>query len=612
LIGTFLDNRYEVLQKVGEGGMATVYRGRHNTLNRYVAIKVLHPHLSSSTRNRKRFAREARAIEHLHHDNILQIFDYSGLGTTECYIITEFVEGHTLSSVLTDRGQLPSEVAALIGLHLARALAYAHSEGILHRDLKPDNVMIRADGTVKLMDFGIARFLNESQVTMTGALVGSPAFMSPEQAKEEPLDLRSDLFSLGTVLFQLVTGYLPFTGSNPSLILKNVIEGTRPHVTELAPAMSADFADVIERLMGSSPEDRYDSAVSVAAALEQCLDEVGVLGDPTFALGTYIENPDAFDRRIEDHLCEALLARGKVLLGRGDHLAALRLLNRLLSLDEDNEEVLALVQGLHTLEAPSRGRGWLILAALLALALLAGGGWIVFANWDELGQREGPEVGASAVPSSPEVMVEPVTATSPQPGPAPMPSVEPPPVVSPAPLAAPVQREPELRADRRVPRFVAGARPAPRLPAAPSGEVGRVKITSSEMPADIWLGDRKIGATRTADPIQLPVGTHELTVKSNFAVPQTIKITIGPGELIEKEVHLQPKPAVVVFDQSYPGVCDVFVDGRRAGLVRDFAEGLEVPKPDMEHVILVECPSGQSRSETYAFVRPRTAFPPLD
>src|SRR5689334_15311809 len=126
--------------------MATVYRGRHTTLDRDVAIKVLHPHLSSSARNRKRFAREARAIEHLRHPNILEIFDYSGLDAEECYIVTEFVQGETLSGLLWRRGRLPSEIAAIIGRDLALALASAHREGILHRDLKPDNVMLRGDG----------------------------------------------------------------------------------------------------------------------------------------------------------------------------------------------------------------------------------------------------------------------------------------------------------------------------------------------------------------------------------------------------------------------------------------------------------------------------------
>jgi serine/threonine-protein kinase len=159
VIGTVLD-KYEILQKIGEGGMATVYRGRHLALGRDVAIKVLHPHLSASVRNRNRFAREARAIEHLDHDNILKIFDYSGTENDDCYIVTEFVDGVTLQDVVAEHGRVPSEVVAILGIRLGEALSYAHHHDIIHRDLKPENVMMKRDGTVKLMDFGIARFLD--------------------------------------------------------------------------------------------------------------------------------------------------------------------------------------------------------------------------------------------------------------------------------------------------------------------------------------------------------------------------------------------------------------------------------------------------------------------
>ena len=207
MIGTIID-KYEVLQKIGEGGMATVYRGRHLTLGRDVAIKVLHPHLSSSPRNRRRFAREARAIEHLNHPHILQIFDYSGVDTDDCYIVTEFVEGATLKQLLEERGRLDSETVILLGIRLTEALAYAHREGIVHRDLKLENVMLRRDGTLKLMDFGIARFMEDAQVTIAGALVGSPAYMSPEQARGdiENIDARSDVWSMGAVLYEILAG----------------------------------------------------------------------------------------------------------------------------------------------------------------------------------------------------------------------------------------------------------------------------------------------------------------------------------------------------------------------------------------------------------------------
>ncbi|MEQ1569525.1 MAG: serine/threonine-protein kinase, partial [Myxococcota bacterium] len=383
MIGTTLD-KYQVLQKVGEGGMATVYRGRHSTLGRTVAIKVLHPHLSSSVRNRTRFAREVKAMgELLQHENVLEILDASREDESDCYLVTEFVDGETLTRLLEKRGRLPSEVVAQIGRSLAGALSYAHTQGVLHRDVKTDNVMVRCDGTIKLMDFGIARFLDESQVTMTGALVGSPAFMSPEQAQDAPLDQRSDLFALGTVLFYLVTGHLPFTGTNPSVILKNVIEGNRPHVAELAPTMSAALADVIERLMATNPADRFTLAADVATHLAACLHESRIdPDDPEWSLARWVVDPDEYELRLTAHLERALVEEGRRLLDAGDHLTALRLLNRVLSMDEHNAEVLALVQGLHRDAAPAPirrsrilGLGTLVVLACAAGVLVAGLWW---------------------------------------------------------------------------------------------------------------------------------------------------------------------------------------------------------------------------------------------
>jgi serine/threonine protein kinase len=231
-------DKYEVLQKLGEGATATVYRGRHIAIGKDVAIKILHPHLSASSRNRERFNREARAVGRLSHQNIVSILDYSGSQAQDCYIVTELVDGVTALDLLRDHGNLPSEIAALLGIELCAALAFAHTEGVIHRDIKPENVMIRRDGKVKLMDFGVARVLDEGSITMDGSLLGSPAYMSPQQALDQPLDGRSDLFSLGTVLFHLVTGHVPFAGSNASVILRNIIDGSRPEVLELAAKVS--------------------------------------------------------------------------------------------------------------------------------------------------------------------------------------------------------------------------------------------------------------------------------------------------------------------------------------------------------------------------------------
>ena len=618
VIGTTLD-KYEVLQKVGEGGMATVYRGRHATLKRDVAIKVLHPHLSSSPRNRKRFAREARAIEQLHHANILEIFDYSGVDAHDCYIITEFVQGETLTDLLSRRGVLPSGLVALIGLELCDALAYAHDAGILHRDFKPDNVMVRWDGTVKLMDFGIARFLDETQVTMTGALVGSPAFMSPEQAREQDLDGRSDLFALGTVLYRLVTGHLPFSGSNASLILKNVIEGTRPSVSELAPAMSPRLADVVERLMATQPSERFPHAQDVAAELRGCLGDAGLLAEdgeapmPEWSLRTYLEDAVAWEQRLDEHLRAHLLVRGKHLLAAGEHLEALRLFNRLLSMDEDNEEVLALIHGLHREASPSTTRRGpaLPLVAFGVLGVLLGGlGWALQAD-------EGEGV----------VSVEPVVAP-PEPPARPRPQPVDLPVVVPAP-PAPVAKSPPEPTPQRPPS-APRATPSPR-PVAPSGSEpvaptagtasldppedaapvdapATLSIRSGRMTGNVWIDGRKVGTTRE-DHVITP-GAHDVEIRGMFLIPHTERIFASSGEDVVLNVKLQAKPARVRFDAAYDVRCVAYLDSQQMGSLGELDRTLSVASPDRPHIVSLSCPGEDTVAHTYKYVAGEDTFPP--
>ena len=606
MIGTTLD-KYEVLQKVGEGGMATVYRGRHATLKRDVAIKVLHPHLSSSLRNRKRFAREARAIEQLRHKNILEIFDYSGLEASDCYIVTEFVDGQTLTSLLQQRGRLPSEIVALIGVHVARALSYAHQAGILHRDLKTDNVMVRVDGTVKLMDFGIARFLDESQVTMTGALVGSPAFMSPEQAKESPLDVRSDLFALGTVLFYLVTGHLPFSGSNASLILKNVIEGNRPHVTELAPTMSASLADVIERALSVEPSGRQSSAAEIDQALTSCLTEAGIdPDDERWQLRAYVDDAAAYEARLEAHLTEVLVAAGRERLEHGDHLAALRLFNRLLSMDEDNTEVLSLVQGLHVSVArPARDRRARLLAggALLLLGAALAGLWLLVA-------RSEPRVTEAAPVAQIVAPVPKVAPPTPLPPTAfgPVPPNEPPqaalraattalaPAVSPSP--------PPSAAIAPEPTPVGEAEPAPQE--APATLI----LNTGSYQADVYWREQKLGTTR--EQHMIPPGIYELSLRSGLFQTEVIKVSVAPGEKKVVPVTLRVLPSTISFPAGWASACVVSANGADRGNIGGMADrALTVDRPDRSVEVRLECPEQGTATHTWTSVGPGGASFPL-
>ncbi len=609
MIGATLD-KYEVLQKLGEGGMATVYLGRHGTLNRDVAIKVLHPHLSSSPRNRKRFAAEARAIERLRHPNILEIFDYSGIEASDCYIVTEYVHGSTLAALLRDHGRLPPELTCLLGIDIADALSYAHHGGILHRDIKPENVMLRPDGCVKLMDFGIARFLDESHVTMTGALVGSPAFMSPEQATEGNVDQRSDIFSLGTMLFHLVTGSLPFAGSNPSVILKNVIEGRRPTVLELAPACSALLADVIERSMSPRPDDRFNSASEVRTALRAALDEIGLdASDPAWSVAAWLADPGTWDRALETRLRTTLLDLGRGQMAKGEPLAALRLLNRLLAIDEGNAEVLALVQNLHRPTKPVR-KSVAVWVGGLALVLVTLGG----VAWWTAGTDPLPSpttVSATRTPASPNTVPGEPNSIAPGGeigglGAASLAL----PIEATAAVEQPVSVSTGREFRRPVPDELAVLPPQPAQPPAPA----RVRFVTP-FSAFIYKNGRVLGDVRQRESFLLEAGHHELIARGDAVEDLPFTLDLEPASDVEWDLNLLPRPARLHLDATWPAACLVKLDGADAGLVGSLprsADGgviLAISRPLEQHDVTVTCDGVATKRHWDRFTSVDVAYP---
>ncbi len=619
MIGNVID-KYEILQKVGEGGMAVVYRGRHVTLGRDVAVKVLHPHLSSSSRNRERFAREARAIEHLNHENILVIFDYSGVGSEQSWIVTEFIDGATLSEFIKERRRLPSEAVAIIGLRLASALRYAHAQGIIHRDIKPENIMIRRDGVLKLTDFGIARFLEEGQMTVTGALVGSPAYMSPEQAMEHRLDQRSDLFSLGTVLFHAVSGELPFTGSNPSVILRNIIEGNRPDVGEVAPDASPALADVIERLLQTDPVNRFQSAEEVGTALQLAIQGVDISADnPAWSLRRLITEPEAYRKDLEEHLCGILLERGREHLDRNEHLQALRSFNRLLALDPDNEEVLALVQSLHSGPRSSPGRK-VSFASIALLVAMAGLGvfWLAAPDGPSSDVPEpeppivepehDPLVAAGALTAVGDPFDDPGTAIEPPTSPESMAALaqgaaqsklgEPgaqPGVAEPAPGSA---GSPGSHSIKR-PGEPAGPGPMVR-PQEPPGsaseraaqaELGSLRVMM-DWPgwAEIFIDGEHVGRTNTEEPPKVAPGRHRLVLRNYLCKDWEQDITVDPGELeVVSGVLMNPLPATVNIDDTVADECVVWLDGAPLGTAGQMGRQFSLPDPRLPHQLEFRC-----------------------
>jgi len=259
--------RYELTHLIARGGMAQVYRAMDRQLERPVALKVLFPELSVDRTFVERFRREAQAAANLSHPNIVPVFDW-GEDDGSYFIVMEYVEGRPLSAVLRDPQPMPPRQIATIGAGVAAALAFAHRHGVVHRDVKPGNVLITPDGDVKVTDFGIARAMNtEESLTQTGAVMGTAAYFSPEQAEGKGVDSRSDIYSLGVVLYEMAVGRPPFTGDSPVAVASKHVRDMPVLPREANPTVPPALEAVIMKSMAKNPDDRYGSAEELRADL---------------------------------------------------------------------------------------------------------------------------------------------------------------------------------------------------------------------------------------------------------------------------------------------------------------------------------------------------------
>ncbi len=277
---------YLIVARLGKGGMAQVYKAYHPSSSRYVAIKVLHAHLAEDGNFVQRFQREARACFKLHHAYIVRVFDFDSWNDSY-YMTMQLVEGPSLKAELERRNKYkrPFTDTELVRLCAAysHGLQYAHDRGMVHRDIKPANLMLTHTGHPVLLDFGIARIVGETQYTMTGALVGSPAYMSPEQGQSGELDGRSDLYSLGTVLYEMAAGRPPFSEDTPMATLMKHITTTPPPPAEFRPDIPSALESVILKSLEKRPEDRFQSGDEFANALMDAMDlpsDVSLLREP--------------------------------------------------------------------------------------------------------------------------------------------------------------------------------------------------------------------------------------------------------------------------------------------------------------------------------------------
>jgi serine/threonine-protein kinase len=279
------NGRYELHRRLGRGGMAEVYLARDQLLDRPVAVKVLFPALATDAGFVERFRREAQAAANLQHPNIVSVFDWGEANGTY-FIVMEYVEGHTLADTIREDGRLHPDRAAEITADIAAALGFAHRNRVVHRDVKPGNVLLTRDGGVKVADFGIARALSDStdqNLTKTGSVMGTATYFSPEQARGAPVDPRSDLYSLGVVLYEMTTGHPPFGGDSAvAIAYKHVQENPMPP-RRIDPSLPETLEAITLKCLAKNPANRYPSAQDLRADLRRYLDGSRIMAEPVLA-----------------------------------------------------------------------------------------------------------------------------------------------------------------------------------------------------------------------------------------------------------------------------------------------------------------------------------------
>lgn len=272
MIGKVFDSRYELVEFIGKGGMALVYRAIDQRTGHNVAVKILRPEFAEDQEFLERFDREAQTASKMSHHNIVNLLDIGQEGDLR-YLVMEYVNGRTLKEVIQQKGALPPTVAAQICIRILSALQHAHDNGIIHRDIKSQNILVNANGHIKVSDFGIARVAGSNTISKTDNVMGSVHYFSPEQAKGEEVANGSDLYSVGVVLYEMLTGQLPFDGETPVAVAMQHIGAKPRSVMELNPSVQPAFAHVVDKALAKHLDKRYADAVTMAQDIKRALEE---------------------------------------------------------------------------------------------------------------------------------------------------------------------------------------------------------------------------------------------------------------------------------------------------------------------------------------------------
>jgi serine/threonine-protein kinase len=544
--------------------MATVYRARDLRLGRDVAVKVIHPHLRDSAEAVRRFSIEARAVAKLRHPNIVEVYDVSSQTDSEQYLVVELLRGLTLRRLIELHGPLPAEVAAAVGVELLAAIAHAHDAGVVHRDVKPENVIIEhrpapaptsggskegaGDRVVlKLTDFGIAKLLDAQGVTSTGQVLGSPAHMAPEQIEGRDVDGRTDVYGMGVVLYECMVGHLPFTGTNPAQVLRRVLEGEYASAEREQPTVGRAWSRVVDRALAPDVDARFPGAREMRDALTSELTRMGI-GSPRALIEAWLDDPSAFAathaKAMTARLCENADAASRT----GDALAAAADYNRALAYAPHDAALLKIVARMNRSrarrDALARSRPYAIVAVVLVSLVLG------------VAPRIARRLRASSPPAN---TTQSLVAQ-----------------VPPLPLSAdpvPVGPFPPLAASAR-----ALARPGigPRQATAPKPSQREVRFTSVEPEQGVFvaLDGAALAPLDPTKPLVLDEKAHSLVFSCAENLCDSFTRTVDPGDRgVTFPVHLTIKPSRLVIRGNL---------GRTYILNDDMAHPLrsnEVPNP---------------------------------
>ncbi len=555
---------FELKEKIGSGGMASVYRAVQKSLQREVVLKILYPHLADDEKLVQRFEREARAAAMMRHENIIQVID-CGRYDDVVYIAMEFVEGMDLRQWLEKHGTPPIEMALLMLHDLCRGLEHAHGHRIVHRDIKPANLMLTPDGTVKLMDFGLARGGAETstQMTMVGSVLGTPAYMSPEQATGEVVDERADIFSTGVVAYELLGGQRPFAGDSYSTVLRSILTVEPVGLTEFNPVVPADVARLVRGMLEKDVHKRTASISQVREELGGIIEQMGLTRWRDL-LREYVADPEAVGaryrkKRLARHLDQGVYFEN---MGLGKIDDALLEFRRVLHLEPDNAAAKEHVRKLE------REREKLVAEAA------------------QPAEPAGPQ-GVDKTVVLPPPAAPPPAAPAPPPAaaaPPPPPPAAPPPAAAPRPAAAPPPGTPARpAAEDSVSYPPAPVRPAPRPSNASKRPPVPVLIGVGVLVvALVIFGISMIGRGHSPEPPPAPKPTLDLS--DDMAGGTAPAPTPAPAESTETAAPETPEAPAAPATPTYEEARALYAASRfdeAATALRKVILGGGVPRSDL-------------------------------